>query len=612
MAIDSTLQARRPIRPVGRPTAAPGMPPQPMPPPPDDSTPTWQPDPWNPTATLGQSNANPGHVVTPYRKPEFDAATGDPVSPKGLMSPTSALSRRNNPYGTTDTVPSPRVPVASAGSTVTSPISRAWPVRRLAPIPAVGTGTPDRRFATIDPSDSSRLTGAQSQTDAAAGKVAGFDPNAAIGSATDDYTKRLATPDVGFDRVDPNVSRQRVDPTVGFQGVNTDVSRRAVDPTVNFTGVNTDVSVGPTVDPSVSADLANYRAKQMAASDTVSSGPSRGAIAQQRLDAFDLNAQPALREGLKSVGQRAAALGRLGMGATSIEALTPYTDYLGKRAALSKDLAAETATGEIGDRLDTLNATEGLVGSQFGQDTSARGEQRTERSNTQNITADNLARMVAERNAKIGVDTGNVTRGMGEADAQAAIDSANVTRRVGERDTALGLAERNTGRAADESAANVGVATGNVTRAMDERSAGVANAQTNAARQAQIRQAAITAGLNAADFSGSTGRANVSTLAGREGQITADEANRRGELRGERGYQHDVGREAVTDAERQQQMEADAQNQDFARRLALADFAYRGNPAGAVAGAGANAGANSASAYQALAQLVAQRRASGG
>jgi hypothetical protein len=83
---------------------------------------------------------------------------------------------------------------------------------------------------------------------------------------------------------------------------------------------------------------------------TPGQGPSRSDIARQRLAAFDTEAQPMIDKRIKQVGKRAASLGRLGMGQTSIEALEPYTDYLTNRAALSHRLAADTAEGEIGDQ----------------------------------------------------------------------------------------------------------------------------------------------------------------------------------------------------------------------------------------------------------------------
>lgn len=184
-------------------------------------------------------------------------------------------------------------------------------------------------------------------------------------------------------------------------GPGNDLRYQAVQPDTPFKSVATDVAQGPAVDPTVSPELAKYRALQSGAADTLSTGPTRGEIAQKQLDAFDLKAQPGIRDGIRAVGQRAAALGRIGNGQTAIEALTPYTDYLNNRAALSNELSASTATGEIADRQAKLAAANGLVDQTAGLDASVRGEQRTERANTQDTAAQNIARQIAERNAGV-------------------------------------------------------------------------------------------------------------------------------------------------------------------------------------------------------------------
>jgi hypothetical protein len=111
----------------------------------------------------------------------------------------------------------------------------------------------------------------------------------------------------------------------------------------------------------------------------VMDGPSRAEIARQRLEAFDTEAQPMVDKRIKQVGKRAASLGRLGMGQTSIEALEPFTDYLTSRKAMETRLAADTAEGEIGDRFGRLTAARGLESGVAGEERGLRDEQRGER-----------------------------------------------------------------------------------------------------------------------------------------------------------------------------------------------------------------------------------------
>lgn len=228
-----------------------------------------------------------------------------------------------------------------------------------------------------------------------------------------------------------------------FKPMNTDVTRSAVNPNIGYQAVGTNVDAGPAVNPTDSPELAKARGLQMGAADAIATGPNRQKIAEDRLASFDMQAQPQMRDQIRDVGQRAAALGRIGNGQTSIEALTPYTDYLTKRASLSKDLAAETAAGDISDRQNNLSAFRGLTESTAGLDTSKRGEQRTERSNVQNTEADNLARQMAERNAKTSLDERNNARAVGESDADFAARTANVNRATTERNAVAANAQSN-------------------------------------------------------------------------------------------------------------------------------------------------------------------------
>lgn len=133
------------------------------------------------------------------------------------------------------------------------------------------------------------------------------------------------------------------------------------------------------INPSASGALSNLDTLVGNAANAVGNGKSREQIANDSLDAFDLRAQPVIRDRQRTAGQRAAQFGRIGMGDEGIEQLRPYTDYLTERAALSKDLAAETATGDISDRLNRLSALDNAQGQRYGQEAGGREELRGER-----------------------------------------------------------------------------------------------------------------------------------------------------------------------------------------------------------------------------------------
>jgi hypothetical protein len=166
-------------------------------------------------------------------------------------------------------------------------------------------------------------------------------------------------------------------PTVGGPGGSSSPGAPAV-PTMTPIDPANDLR-SQQINPSTSPILTNLNSLVSNAASAVGNGKSREQIANDTLDAFDLRAQPTIRDRQRAAAVRAASLGRVGMGDEGIEQLRPFTDYLTERAALSKDLASETATGEISDRLNRLSALSGVQGQQYGQDASGRNELRTER-----------------------------------------------------------------------------------------------------------------------------------------------------------------------------------------------------------------------------------------
>lgn len=138
------------------------------------------------------------------------------------------------------------------------------------------------------------------------------------------------------------------------QGTGTPIRPAPGTPTTNTSagGATAQTAGGAGSQPTLTTfdETNNLRDKQINPNST-----DRGAIAQKYLDAFDTRSEAGLRDKLRSVGQRAASLGRIGMGDTAAEAMTPYTDYLKERAALSSELAGKSAEGQIGDEANARN-----------------------------------------------------------------------------------------------------------------------------------------------------------------------------------------------------------------------------------------------------------------
>lgn len=111
-------------------------------------------------------------------------------------------------------------------------------------------------------------------------------------------------------------------------------------------------------------DANKYGAEQDAALAATMNGPNRQDIAQNYLSAFDARNQQGVKDLQRQIIQRAASTGRLGMGDEQVNQLRPFTDYLTQRGALEKELAADTASGDIEDRFRRLGAVSGLRGSE--------------------------------------------------------------------------------------------------------------------------------------------------------------------------------------------------------------------------------------------------------
>lgn len=141
---------------------------------------------------------------------------------------------------------------------------------------------------------------------------------------------------------------------------------------------------------------------------TPSAGSNRSEIAKQRLDAFDTESAPMIRDQIRAVGQKAAQYGRLGLGETAIETLTPYTNYLSNRKALETRLAADTAEGQISD------------------ERSNRGELRGERDFEQSMSRQAIEDAFRQRQVESGEYDSSYNHALQQAALQGGVDPTAV------------------------------------------------------------------------------------------------------------------------------------------------------------------------------------------
>lgn len=304
--------------------------------------------------------ARTGAPMTPPVSPQLPGPGSPPLQPPGTQPPAP---------------PTPPTPLLNPGVAGTS-------------VTPFGPTAGDLQGGFISPSQSVRGTAASGRTDAAVGTAAGFNLPTAVGGYNTNFRTQLQPTDV------------------------------------EFNGMDTDLHAGDAVNPEDSADLAQFRTMRSGAANNLTNGRSRSEIAQAQMEAFDLENSQGVKDLQREMIQRSAAGGRLGLGDDQVASLRPFVDMMNRRNALAKQLGAETAEGEISDRMNNLTAARGLVGEEEGIGASRRGEQRTERDYTTDI------------------------------------DDTNIQRRLNERDAELGLTERNTGRTFDANRAALEMATG--------------------------------------------------------------------------------------------------------------------------------------------------------
>src|SRR3990172_7999361 len=114
--------------------------------------------------------------------------------------------------------------------------------------------------------------------------------------------------------------------------------------------------------PSAEADRA--RAITMANLEALQGAPNRADLAAQALGLFDERSAPYLQQRYQQVGQQAAALGRIGAGMTTKQLTDVLTQQDQQRSLLQRDLALQAAGQSMADRLNQLQAAQG-VGGQF-------------------------------------------------------------------------------------------------------------------------------------------------------------------------------------------------------------------------------------------------------
>lgn len=133
-------------------------------------------------------------------------------------------------------------------------------------------------------------------------------------------------------------------------------------------------------------DTTSARSQLMQQLTASGSAPDRGALAGSVFDRLVRDSEPQYQSDLRAVGQKNAALGRIGSGMVTSQ-LADVSDSREKALASARGTLADSAAGlSLADRLAQLQATSGIVGQLGGEDRSnasvdmgLRNEARDER-----------------------------------------------------------------------------------------------------------------------------------------------------------------------------------------------------------------------------------------
>lgn len=363
------------------------------------------------------------------------------------------------------------------------------------------------------------------------------------------------------------------------------------------------------------ADTLRARSAVSTGLEGLNSTPNRQELASRSLQLLEQEGSPAYEQELRQVGQKAAALGRIGSGMTTSDLGDVAQRRQESLARARERVSLDTAGQELQDRLNRLSATQGVFGQLGGEDRSnesvlagQRGEARTERGFL--ADQDALRAQIAGQNedralsadstrASLGLEGQRLALSGDQARAGLSMDKANLFRALGGDEAGIVGAER-----------GYGLDRGKFLSGLSDQTFGQGASLRNEARgERDSLLQNETARFNA-------DRSRFGDFNDYEGSVLDREANDRSELRGERGYQDDLANKAQQDAIDQYLMERDTRSEDFGMNQDQLDqlirLGYLGDPAGlegqnAAALEGQAAGLGGAAA-NGIAQLGARRK----
>ena len=141
----------------------------------------------------------------------------------------------------------------------------------------------------------------------------------------------------------------------------------------NLSGI---FSGGPQYNAVSSPLLSQSQDAQRSLLDRLSNGPDYLSQARSALNDFDTSQQPVLAAQRRLVGQKAAALGRIGSGGVTTDLGNLQSDYERNRQLTANQLIQGALDRSQQDRYATLGAATGIQGQQYAQGAAERANQQ--------------------------------------------------------------------------------------------------------------------------------------------------------------------------------------------------------------------------------------------
>jgi hypothetical protein len=326
-------------------------------------------------------------------------------------------------------------------------------------------------------------------------------------------------------------------------------------------------------------DTQNLRGQVLSGVSGLNSSPNRQQLASDAFKLLQEQSQPQYEQDLRGVGQKAAALGRIGSGMTTSDlgdVAQRRNEYFGQQA---RGLAGDAASQQLQDQLNRLSATQGAYGQLAGQDVTAAqvGQQGQALGLQGQQFASNLA------NQAFGQQSANRDYAFGLDNAQNALafNRAGLT----------------------QSLANQGLQGGNYLSGLAGQTFGMGQGLRgeNLAQQGLRNQ--FQTGQYGANLQG------LNALGGLEGQRFGQNQQLTQDVRGERGYQNDLANQAFQQQLLQQQLQDQFLNSAYGRQgqqLGWLGQGFQGNPTGVLGQQGQQYGQQGQQTQQGVQDLIYQ------